>query len=549
MLNKKTTPAIARRAATGLGTAAVVALAAGVLTGGGLDPAGHVRDDEASLALDTSDYATITVTIDGVETPVRWYQELCYVADPISVPDAPGDNTACGYQSMNVFVPEAVADDPDAAMYLGFDNSGWFASYVRAQLVDGAVYDSAESAAAAALKAGYIYADVATRSRGIAGEEGDWVGKAPAAVVDAKAAVRYLRLNDDVLAGSAERIIAAGTSGGGALVSALGASGNSRDYTPYLAEIGAAGVHSSAQQSISDDVFAVVAYCPITDLGNADAAYEWLYTRFDTRAESGQDPYPDASAALAAEYAAVLDAQKLRGADGKRIDADGMLAEIEAQLVRSAETYMAQGGVIPDLGEEVATGETTLVNDWIDVDADAAEVDAFDLENYLLYVVTTRELKPAPAFDQTGVAEPGAGGGPGSGESNLFGDPDEEYSNFTEYSWNDNAAAGDGIGRDDTGLTWDQLLRDRDTVVDEQVDLVDPMEYIGTNADTASHWYVRHGARDRDTSLTVSTALALALEGDRRVDDVNFQFAWDTGHAGNYDIPEAMAWLEVALAD
>jgi acetyl esterase/lipase len=59
-------------------------------------------------------------------------------------------------------------------------------------------------------------------------------------VVDAKAAVRYLRLNDAAMPGSAERIVVNGTSGGGALVSILGAPGNRAEYTPHLAAIGAA---------------------------------------------------------------------------------------------------------------------------------------------------------------------------------------------------------------------------------------------------------------------------------------------------------------------
>ena len=102
---------------------------------------------------------------------------------------------------------------------------------------------------------------------------------------------------------------------------------------------------------------------------------------------------------------------------------------------------------------------------------------------------------------------------------------------------------GDGIGQDDTGLTWDRFIKLRSTTVDEQVDLIDPLEYIGTDADTAPNWYVRHGTRDRDTAFTVSINLSRALEADRSVDDVNYLLAWNRPHSGNYDVPEAMAWL------
>ena len=97
----------------------------------------------------------------------------------------------------------------------------------------------------AALKAGYIVVDVGTRGRGIRSYDGTWAGKAPAVIVDAKAAIRYLRLNDTLLPGSAEKIIITGTSGGGGLISTVAASGNSPDYLSYLAEIGAAGVRGS----------------------------------------------------------------------------------------------------------------------------------------------------------------------------------------------------------------------------------------------------------------------------------------------------------------
>lgn len=51
--------------------------------------------------------------------------------------------------------------------------------------------------------------------------------------------------------------------------SLLGATGDSKDYETYLREIGAADASTS--------IFAVSAYCPITNLENADMAYEWFF--------------------------------------------------------------------------------------------------------------------------------------------------------------------------------------------------------------------------------------------------------------------------------
>jgi hypothetical protein len=129
----------------------------------------------------------------------------------------------------------------------------------------------------------------------------------------------------------------------------------------------------------------------------------------------------------------------------------------------------------------------------------------------------------------------------------LFGTKSQEYSNFSEFAWNHNDLAGDASGRDDTGYLWRDYVRLPTTTVDNQVKLINPMRYIDSQADTAPYWYVRHGTRDRDTSFTVSINLSRALRSDKRVRDLNYRLAWDQPHAGNYDVPEAMAWIAASL--
>lgn len=532
--------------------------AAALMVGGGIVPANAgapalgaasapaaVDAEDASLAWDTDGYTTIHVTIDGEPTAVRWYKEVCYVADPVLMAAQQLSrgalvtiaNPECGYQSMNVFVPESVADDDSTALYFAVNNSGWMASYVGQSVADGGSYDTATSNVGAALAAGYVFINVGTRSRGVIGADESWAGKAPAPVVDAKAAIRYLRLNDEVMPGSAERIVLNGTSGGGGLGSAVGASGNSTDFLPYLAQIGAAGVDAKGRSTLDDDIFAVNIYCPITDLGNADIAYEWLYNVLDTRAAVGEDKWPATSAELAAEFAKYQKSLALRNADGSRLTADTMLEAIEGEVVRSAEAFMA-----------AAPANVISGYDWITVDNDNDSVTGLDMAGYLVFVAQQRQLKPAPSFDQSGVTVPGSGGGPGTGESSLFGTSDLEYSNFTEFGWSNNAIAGDATGTDDTGMAWTRWLQQPNTVVDEQLELIDPMRYIGTRADTAPYWYVRHGALDRDTAFTVSINLDRALEADATVEGVNYRLAWNTNHAGNYDVPEAMQWIAGVLA-
>ncbi|MFJ4623776.1 subtype B tannase [Streptomyces sp. NPDC088812] len=521
---------------------------------------GHTADlQDAALDFDSAAYTTITVTIDGLPVNVRWYKEICYVASPVAAaaqqPGGPGGgtttipNTACGYQSMNVFVPESAFGDQRAPVYFAVNNSGWKASYVRASVTAGTSYSSSTSNVGAALKAGYVFVDVASRSRGLVGADGSSPGKAPAAVVDAKAAVRYLRLNDATMPGSAERIVINGTSGGGALVSILGASGNSAEYDPYLAAIGAAGIDAKGRSTLRDDVFAVNAYCPITDLGNADAAYEWLYNVLATRDTTGSNPSPEDAAAIAAQFPAYEKSLGLRNPDGSRLTAATLLDTIEKEVVRSAETYLKAdpAHTIPPLGGtfEITSGgpggttTKSYVNDWIDVDTATGKVRSVDMTKYLAFVATQATLKTTPAFDAVGV-----NGNTTSGtETDLFGPPSQKYMNYTEYSWNHNDVAGDGSGLDDTGLTWDQYTAKKSTTVDDQIHLIDPMDFVGTGADTAPNWYVRHGTRDRDTAFTVSVNLDRALAADPQVKDLNYQLAWNQPHAGNYDVPEAMAWI------
>ncbi|NVM77735.1 hypothetical protein FHW83_003558 [Duganella sp. SG902] len=514
---------------------------------------------DSALAFDKTRYTTINVTIDGVKTPVRWYKEVCYVGKPIAMAASQVSlsgaattiaNTQCGYQSMNIFVPESVAASQDAAIYFAVNNGGWFASYIKASVADGGVFDSGTSNVGAALKAGYVYIDVATRGRGIVAADGTYAGKAPAAIVGAKAAVRYLRLNDSAMPGNANHIVVNGTSGGGGLSSILGASGNSKDYLPYLATIGAAGVTAEGASTLRDDVLAVNAYCPITDLGNADLAYEWVYNILNTRQTVGSLPNARGSAELMARFVAYQAGLGLKTASGSALTATNMLETIKAEVIRSAETYLAAGGAIPNLGEAMsytsgmgpAATTRSYINDWITIDYATRKVTALDMEKYLKFVATQATLKNTPAFDQTGLTITAS-----SGESNMFGTDKQAYSNFTEYGWDNNDVAGDGIGYLDTGYSWTQFSALSTSPQLAQVRLINPMAYLGGANSTAPYWYVRHGTRDRDTAFTVSINLSRALAADAKVRDLNYRLTWNQPHAGNYDVPEAMAWIAQTL--
>lgn len=559
------------------GAAALLASAA--LLPGGASAAGAF---DTGLAFDPAGHETMTVRLDGEDLEVRRY-EIVYVGKPVAmaavqpsrgIPPSGAPDTGKGrpladplsMQKMIVYVPETAYESAEAAIILHVDNGGWFASPVRERLEPGADHASArdDDPFGRALAEGYVIVSAGTRSRSALAEDGSYRGKAPAPVVDAKAAIRYLRLNDAAMPGSAERIVITGTSGGGALSAAVAASGNSPDYYPLLAEIGAAGIDAEGGSTLADDVFATIAYCPITDLGHADAAYEWQFNAVREEGNTIQGAYPEAartaSATLAASYGPYLERLGLLLPDGRRLNGETMRDAIGAAIVAETEEVLAEGGEVPAIGADFTLvgndgTTTTLPNDWLSVEDGPVEDGAVsvDYDAFLRFVASATPLKIVPAFDAT--ANTGNAGL--RGENSLFGGADVPYANFTRHGWDGNEVAGDGSGPDDTGMIWDEMIASDMHVSDmnvlggapipEQIRMLNPLAYLGTEADSAPHWYIRHGMVDRDTAFAVGIALHHAVMADPSVEDVNFELAWLRPHSGNYDVREAYDWLAKRL--
>jgi hypothetical protein len=537
--------------------------------GGGGDSAPAATDTEdTALRFDATRYTTVNVTVDGTAMAVRQYR-IVYVAKPIKALLTQGNNTLTDpyvYQTMIVSVPESKLSDQRTALYFAVNNSGWMASAVSTTVTEGRAFVSTAETdnIGAALKAGYVVINVGTRSRGIVGEDGRWMGKAPAPVVDAKAAIRYLRLNDALMPGSAERIVINGTSGGGGLTSAVAASGNSADYLPYLDEIGAAGISgtgATAASTIKDDVFAAVAYCPINNLGNADLGYEYEYNAVRTDSNTGAlggiaytaGLQPAASTAIAAKFAAYVTSLNLTAENGSALTAQGLRDTARAQVQAEVERAIARGTAVPQLGGNFVTTRATLVNDWLTLNGSGttATVANIDYANFVRYVATNQALKTVVAFDAVGVTgnrNASTGVWNVSGETNLFGPADVRYMNFSEWSWNNNAALGDNTGTDDTGLSFAQYTALSTSLLAKQIKLINPIAYLNTTgADAAPYWYVRHGMVDRDTAFVMQTLLYQAIRNDASVREVSFKLPYLVPHSGNYDVQEAFAWIKAKL--
>ena len=501
-------------------------------------------------------FETVTITLDGEPLNVTKYL-VTYVANPIEMASShtgpATDLTA--WQKMYIYVSDTVADNQATAIIMNVSNGGWLSSPVRDIMQEGTAFvsDSDTDKTGASLAAGYVIANVGTRSRGLIATDGTYPGHAPAVVVDAKAAIRYLKYNDEIMPGSADKIVITGTSGGGGLSTAVAASGNSPDYYPYLAEIGAAGIEAHGNKStLTDDVFATIAYCPITDLDHADMAYEWQYSF--TRLVD--DDYTDGafsarvSIELAALYPAYLESLGLVLEDSTPLNANTMPRAIEALVKAGTEKAMANGEIVPDLGEtwefEQRDGSILVVtNDWLDVDNDAGTVESIDYGKYLEFVVKTAKLKTSPAFENYGTPLQYR-----MNESNLSGDEKTEYSHWLGWSWENDIISDNGVGLDDTNLTFDKFMKTAaGKAVVQQMKMINPMPYlISEEGDSAPYWYVRHGIRDRDTSFAVEAALFYAIQNDPTVQDANYALAYMQPHGGNYDVQEAYGWLAGVLA-
>lgn len=555
------------------------ALAAGMATacGGSDDPATTAPTPttstaDSALKFDASTFTTVNVTVDGVPAKIRQYK-VVYVAKPIkmgatlttfqTVPLA----DPYAMQTMVISVPESMASDQKTPLFFVVNNSGWFASPVATSITEGKTFVSTSESdhIGAALKAGYVVVNVGTRSRGARAEDGSWVGKAPAPVVDAKAAIRYLRLNDSLMPGSAERIVMNGTSGGGGLTAAVAASGNHSDYLPYLADIGAAGVSGtgvSAVSTLKDDVFAAVAYCPINNLGNADAGYEWEYSgvRSDSNTAAlggvaySAGPQPAASAALAGSFGGYVNGLGLKRSDGSLLTETNLRTTTQALIQEELQRQIAKGTAVPQLGENFVTQRATVANDWLNLTGSgtAAMVSAIDYAKFIRYVATNQALKTVVAFDAVGVTgnkNAATGAWNITGETNLFGSSTQTYANFTEWTWLNNQVPGDGSGFDDVGGTWAQHLASSSNTLGKQLRLINPVVYLtNTGSNPAPYWYVRHGMVDRDTAFAIQTLLYHAVRNNAAVKDVSFKYPYLVGHAGNYDVQEAFAWIKAKVA-
>ena len=411
----------------------------------------------------------------------RSWLDIPYVSNPVE-PE---------YQKLNIYIPEEYFTEGGTVNGYTAKTAPIFMPNGVGGYMPGKQFIPANdtrhgtpNAALYALSRGYVVVAPAIRGRTLEH------GKAPALIVDYKAAVRWVRHNKDRLpAGDTEKIISDGLSAGGALSSLLGATGNAKEYEPYLKEIGA--------EDERDDIFASAVYCPITNLENADMPYEWIFNGVNTYhmgpAREMDENMKAASEALKAAFPAYLNGLNLKG---YTLDENGngtFRTYIEGLYIAAAQKALDAGVNVRGL-------------DWLTVEGD--KVTGADLSKYAVWAT---RMKAAPAFDSLNMK---------SFENNEFSDK-----HFTEYSFTHSTAEAPVMAEA------------------EKIYIMNPMNFIGREGvDTAKHWRIRHGVKDRDTSLAVPAILALKLSQEGY--DADVAAVWGVPHDGNYDLPELFDWLD-----
>lgn len=471
-------------------------------------------------AFDPAAFQTLTTTIataTGDRTVTyRFWRAIPYVASPLDA----------AHQSLNLSVPMEIDGQPidatrapilfqnnvggympsDMSQATGIDDAPFtpppgMGQKLGAEAPSGSAMMMAlgerVSNAKLALAAGFVVCEPGARGRTLQDAEGTWYGTAPAAIVDLKAAVRFLKANKDTVPGNTDQIISSGTSAGGALSALLGASADAPGYQPYLAALGAA--------ETSDAIFAVGSWCPITDLDHADAAYEWMW---------GANPPAEGatvdralSERLAAAFPPYQASLGLTAADGSPLTADTLRNQLLARyLIPEATAFLT---ALPEADRTAYLA----ANPGIGWDGTTA---SFDWTGYIAHVGPRK--KGAPAFDAPDLS---------TGENNLFGGGQTQARNFTE--------TGLRLATGDATATLDHAISDI-------VALMNPMPFLAArNPARPRHWWFRVGAKDTDTSLSVIANLAAQTES--LGDSTSLRLYWDAGHGANEDAEAFLDWI------
>lgn len=473
-----------------------------------------------SLAFDAKNYESMSTTVDNKEIKYRAFEYIPYVANPIDIDQ----------QYMNIYVPEEYFNNGTINGYntqtapIFMPNA--VGGYMPSQAMTPKVENGKPNSVLYALSRGYVVASPATRGRTNKASDGNFIGKAPAVIVDLQAATAYLHANDSTMPGNANRIITNGTSAGGAVSLLQGATGNSSDFQPYLQALGAA--------TAATNVYAVSAYAPITNLDAADMAYEWSYkgiTSFN-KVTMGQGELPQAN--VGGNTAPPQRTMQRVNLNADDVAYSNLLSEHFPEYVNNLQLHDSMGRVLK-LDKNGNGTFKNYVKAFIIDAANKAQAKGTDLSKhtYLVRDNKTGAIKDInwEAYNQfvSRSKAPGAfdSRSNDSGENSLFGTSNTNNNHFTIT-----AALHDTTPNQDVYVENAKI-----------VTMMNPMNYLGSPAATNAQFYrIRYGTADSNTSIAIP--LIVGTRAQNLGYKVDMATPFDVDHSGDYDLDELFNWMD-----
>ena len=473
-----------------------------------------------TLTFDINNYESMTGTVDNKEIKYRAFEYIPYVSNPIDIDQ----------QYINIYIPEEYFNNgtvngyntQTAPIFMPNNVGGYMPSQPMAPKVE----NNKPNSALYALSRGYVVASPATRGRTNKASDGNFIGKAPAVIVDLQAATAYLHANDATMPGNAKRIITNGTSAGGAVSLLQGATGNASDYQPYLQALGAA--------TASTDVYASSAYAPITNLDAADMAYEWSYngiTSFN-KVTMGQGELPQANVGgapapmqrsvqrvnLTNDDVAYSDLLKSHFPDYvnnlQLRDRTGVILKLDKKGNGTFKQYV-KSFIIDAANKAKSNGADLSRYSFLILDKNTGLVKDIDWDAYNSF--TSRSKAPG-AFDSRAND---------SGENSLFGTSTSDTNHFTIT-----AALHDTTPNNDVYVENAKI-----------VTMMNPMNYLGSpSATNAKYYRIRYGTADSNTSVAIPLIVGTRAQNLGYSVDMATPFGVD--HAGDYDLQDLFNWMD-----
>ena len=473
-----------------------------------------------TLTFDINNYESMTGTVDNKEIKYRAFEYIPYVSNPIDIDQ----------QYINIYIPEEYFNNgtvngyntQTAPIFMPNNVGGYMPSQPMAPKVE----NNKPNSALYALSRGYVVASPATRGRTNKASDGNFIGKAPAVIVDLQAATAYLHANDATMPGNAKRIITNGTSAGGAVSLLQGATGNTSDYQPYLQALGAA--------TASTDVYASSAYAPITNLDAADMAYEWSYngiTSFN-KVTMGQGELPQANVGgapapiqrnvqrvnLTNDDVAYSDLLKSHFPDYvnnlQLRDRTGVILKLDKKGNGTFKQYV-KSFIIDAANKAKSNGADLSRYSFLILDKNTGMVKDIDWDAYNSF--TSRSKAPG-AFDSRSND---------SGENSLFGTSTSDTNHFTIT-----AALHDTTTNNDVYVENAKI-----------VTMMNPMNYLGSpSATNAKYYRIRYGTADSNTSVAIPLIVGTRAQNLGYSVDMATPFGVD--HAGDYDLQDLFNWMD-----